>query len=293
MMKMDIRQLIKLVVYSLLLINFAFYIRDDWVIATHTMRNGGSILDWTAAFATTIDETAWILLLLLFELETYILSDEPLPPHKAIAIHVIRLVCYVSLAHTVYAYGIAAYDIHQVVPIAGINNLCQLVGPEISFTYNLLYTEIDAKTCTSLSSASQFFYIDPPENIIVTDGAGLVIEQQSALIDIIDALVWLLVILTIEVMVWLQERGVSKGSLINVLNKTKFLLYFVLWIDLSYWAYRGHYMFAWDQFVWIVGFVAIEMNVVEWRSEMEEAESEQADIAVNTKSEGSVTNISL
>jgi hypothetical protein len=27
-------------------------------------------------------------------------------------------------------------------------------------------------------------------------------------------------------------------------------------------------MFAWDEFVWIAGFVLIEMNIVEWRQEI-------------------------
>jgi hypothetical protein len=31
-------------------------------------------------------------------------------------------------------------------------------------------------------------------------------------------------------------------------------------------------MFAWDEFVWIAGFVAIEMNIVEWRNEINDAE---------------------
>jgi hypothetical protein len=30
-------------------------------------------------------------------------------------------------------------------------------------------------------------------------------------------------------------------------------------------------MFAWDEFVWIAGFIAIEMNVVEWRGEIRES----------------------
>jgi len=260
--------MIKLVVYSLLIINYIFYIRDDWVIAAHTMRNGGSFLDWTAAFTTTIDETAWILLLLLFELETYILSDEPLSTPKTIALHGIRIICYTSLAHTVYAYGIAVYDLNQVHSIVDITNLCQLVGNDISFAFNLLYTGLDANTCTSLSSSTQFFYIDPPTNLIVTDAEGIVIERQLATVDIIDAVTWLLIILTIEVTVWLQERGIGTGTLINSLNKAKFLLYSVLWFGMSYWAYRGHWMFAWDEFVWIAGFVAIEMNVVEWRNEI-------------------------
>ena len=47
-------QLIKLVVYSLLLINWAFYIADDWRIAQYTLREGDDFLTLTAAFATSI-----------------------------------------------------------------------------------------------------------------------------------------------------------------------------------------------------------------------------------------------
>ena len=43
----DFRQWIKWAIYSLLLVNFAFYIQDDWEIAAHTLRNGGSFLKWT------------------------------------------------------------------------------------------------------------------------------------------------------------------------------------------------------------------------------------------------------
>ena len=42
------------------------------------MRNGGSFLKWTQALATSIDESAWFILLFLLELETYVLSDEKL-----------------------------------------------------------------------------------------------------------------------------------------------------------------------------------------------------------------------
>jgi hypothetical protein len=33
-------------------------------------------------------------------------------------------------------------------------------------------------------------------------------------------------------------------------------------------------MFAWDEFVWIAGFMAIEMNVVDWRNEIRVSEKE-------------------
>jgi len=267
-----ILQLIKVIVYALLLVNFALYIADDLAIASHTMRNGGTLLDWAGAFATTIDESAWIVLLALFELETYVLSDESLTRSKMVLMHLVRFICYISLGHTLYAYGITVYDLGQVTPIAGINNLCQLVDADVSYAINLLYTHVDGGNCSQLSSASQFFYIDPPENIIVNSSAGLVIERQLAWVDMLEAITWLLILFAIEMTVRLQDRGVAEGAAIKSLNTVKFMLYSLLWCVIFYWLYRGHWMFAWDEFVWIAGFIAIEMNVVEWRNEIIESE---------------------
>ena len=269
---LNIPQLVKAIVYSLLIINFVLYIRDDWVIAAHTMRNGGTLIDWTRAFATTIDESAWIILLLLFELETYVLSDEPLSRAKSLLMHGIRIICYISLAHTLYAYGIYVYELSAVTAIADVTDLCQLVGRDVSFAVNLVYTELDAANCKTLSTASRFFYIDPPEYLIVTDGAGLAIERELAWVDVLEASIWLLIVFAIELTVRLQDRGVAEGSLIRSLSVFKFALFSLLWLAIAYWIYRGHWMFAWDEFVWIAGFSAIEMNMAEWRSEIIEQE---------------------
>ena len=43
------RHLIKLVVYSLLLINFSLYSRNDWLISEHTLHTAASLLDWSRA----------------------------------------------------------------------------------------------------------------------------------------------------------------------------------------------------------------------------------------------------
>ena len=268
----EIRQTIKWLVYTLVIINFGFYIRNDLVIAGHTLYSGSSLLEISRAFATTIDESAWIILLLLFELETYLLSDEPLSRAKTLLMQGIRLVCYISLAHTLYAYGVYLAEIYAAVPVEGVTNLCQLIGKDLSYASNLVYSEINSSNCASLSSANQFFYVDPPTFFIVEDAAGLAIEKQLAWIDIFEAIIWLLILLSIEVAVWLQDRNIGQGLIFKTLSITKWCLYSLLWAAAGYWIYRGHYMFAWDEFVWIAGFVAIEMNIVEWRNEINDAE---------------------
>ena len=268
----EIRQTIKWLVYTLVIINFGFYIRNDLVIAGHTLYSGSSLLEISRAFATTIDESAWIILLLLFELETYLLSDDPLSRTKTLLMQGIRLVCYVSLAHTLYAYGVYLAEIYAALPVEGVTNLCQLIGKDLSYASNLVYSEINSSNCASLSSANQFFYVDPPTFFIVEDAAGLAIEKQLAWIDIFEAIIWLLILLSIEVAVWLQDRNIGQGLIFKTLSITKWCLYSLLWAAAGYWIYRGHYMFAWDEFVWIAGFVAIEMNIVEWRNEINDAE---------------------
>jgi len=268
----EIRQTIKWLVYTLVIINFGFYIRNDLVIAGHTLYSGSSLLEISRAFATTIDESAWIILLLLFELETYLLSDDPLSRAKTLLMQGIRLVCYISLAHTLYAYGVYLAEIYAAVPVEEVTNLCQLIGKDLSYASNLVYSEINSSNCASLSSANQFFYVDPPTFFIVEDAAGLAIEKQLAWIDIFEAIIWLLILLSIEIAVWLQDRNIGQGLIFKTLSITKWCLYSLLWAAAGYWIYRGHYMFAWDEFVWIAGFVAIEMNIVEWRNEINDAE---------------------
>ena len=35
-----------------------------------------------------------------------------------------------------------------------------------------------------------------------------------------------------------------------------------------YWATLSHWLYVWDEFLWIAGFAAIEMNLSEWRNEL-------------------------
>ena len=58
-------ELIKLMVYSALTINFFLYIGNDIEIARHTLYEGSTFLERTRAFATTIDLSAWFILLFL------------------------------------------------------------------------------------------------------------------------------------------------------------------------------------------------------------------------------------
>ena len=265
MKRINLQQLIKWTVYGLLLVNWGLYILEDWQNAQHTLRNGGSFLDWTGAFGTSLDEAAWFGLLFLWELETYVLSDEHWNRLLQRLFLGIRGICYIFLAHTVFAWGVAFYDLETAQPSADITSLCQLAGQEISFANNQHYDLIDAENCVTLSAGPEFYYVD---NSAVTDSAGFELELRSAWFDLQDAVTWLLIMFSIELGIWLQERNITGGPLTLVSQAVK-VFYGVLFVDAAYWAWLGHWLWAWDQTLWICGFWAIEYNMKEWRDQIE------------------------
>jgi hypothetical protein len=252
-----------------------FYIGNDLEIASHTLFEGSTFLEKTRAFATTIDLSAWFVLLLLLELETYWLSDDALSRMGWMFMHGVRALCILFLAHTLYAWGVNLHDIYSAIPVEGVNSLCQLVEAEKSYTNNLVYTEITPKNCSSLSSANQFYLIDPPTYFIVQDAAAMVIEKQLAWADMIEAVAWVLIILIIEVIIRIQDKNISAGKALVVLLRLKTILFIVLWTVALYWGFRGHYLFVWDEFMWIAGFYVIDMNLTKWREEIDNDKSQE------------------
>jgi len=262
----EIQQAIKWLVYLLLIINFVFYVFEDWDRAAHTLDSSSSIFDWLGEFANSLDESAWFFLLLLFELETYVFDDEDLKGWLAHTLHGARLFCYVILAHTIYAYAMTVSGLQTTAAVADVSDLCELTGDDVSYVYNLAYTEISEKTCSELSDDSQFFWVaDDP---VVSDMDGLDLERDLAWADLAEAVIWLLILLAIEIVVRLQSRGVTGGAFVSSLNAVKTILYATL-IGLGvYWATLSHWLYFWDELVWIGGFAAIEMNVSQWRDEL-------------------------
>lgn len=259
------RNWVKIVVYGLLFLNFFYYLGEDIEVARHTMRDDWNVFDWTAVFATTLDELAWFILLILFELETYLLDDAAFTPLRLKLMHGIRFVCFVFIAHTVYAFSGTVWDLQWVAPVSA--DLCNLVERDLSFARNLDYLALDAGNCRQLSATGSYFIFENGE--LVTDAAGMRIEKQLAWVDLLEVLCWLFVVGALELLVRLQERGITAGNALRSTLWVKWTAYGALWLAAAYWALRGHWIFVWDEALWILGFMAIGMNLAQWREEID------------------------
>jgi hypothetical protein len=262
-----IQQAVKWAVYLLLIINFVFYVFEDWNRALHTLTADSTFLDWTSEFATSIDESGWFLLLFMFELETYVIDDKDWKGWTAHAIRGVRIFCYGLIAHTVYAFTLVVMELQPTVLVENVGDLCEMAGSDVSYVYNLEYTEITEQSCSGLSSASEYFWVgDDP---IVSNAAGLDLERDLAWTDLAEVVIWLLILIAIEVVVRLQSHGTTGGKVISSANTIKLLLYASLLALGVYWASLSHWLYFWDEVVWIGGFAAIEMNLSEWRDELD------------------------
>jgi len=268
-----IQQIVKWAVYSLLIVNFIFYIAEDWDRAMHSLREGATVFQWTSEFAVSIDELAWFALLFMFELETYVLEDAQWKGWVSQTVRGVRLFCYLMLAHTIVAYGIETMELIEDRPVTGVTDLCSMTESDVSFVYNLEFTHIDDETCSELSTSAEFFW--RTQDTTVTDVQGMELERNLMVVDLIEAVVWLLILLAIEIVVRLHDRGITQGPRIKAANTASLVLYSILVAVAAYWGWLSHWLYVWDEFLWIAGFAAIEMNVSAWGDEIQ---IEQAEI---------------
>ena len=265
-----IKQSVKWIVYSLLLVNFALYLNWDWHAATHALGPAEPLIKWLQAYAASIDYAAWLVLILLFELETYALSDEAFTSLVRRVMHGIRLLCYLFVLHTVYAYSANTYEVYfKVEQAAGVSDLCQVADGRISFVSNQQYTYLDTDNCALLGTGTDYFLLD--KGRVIADRVSLDRERWLAWLDVIEAVIWLLIMVLIELTIRLQERGVSSGRAITTLNYLKFAGYSALMVMAIHWGLTDLFLNFWDEILWIGGFAAIEMNMSDWREEIEEA----------------------
>ncbi len=263
-------QLFKYSIYTLLTINVFVFFGEEWLAARLEYPQGISGSDIFKAYAATIDTAAWVVLLLMFELETYVLEDRHFTRAVRISLHTLRAVCYLFIVSAFYGYVVDAAYVYRTSPLTGVSDLCVLAGQGWSYATTFgEYVEITASNCGSFSNVDTFVRFDGVAAVV--DQPGLAGIHFLAMVDVVNASVWLLIVLLLEADVRLQEKGRFEGVVLYLSTAAKFILYSILALAVVAWMLTGDFVDWWDAFLWLVAFVFIELNVVEWRQESEQA----------------------
>lgn len=264
-------QIFKYGVYGLLIINAFLFFQEDFLASAHLFADGVSFGQLIEAYAATIDTTSWIVLLLVFELETHVIDDDKLKGFTKWLLTGLKLLCYAIITYAVYGY-LNKYMLMHSFEASAVVDLCHQASQSLSYMTDLdEYELVGTGNCAELSGASTF--VELPGSSIVTDPEVLAGAQWLALIDVVNAVDWLLIILILGLDVWMQMKGRLTDHMIKLNAAIKAILYLVLLVCAVLWGIDGDFLDFWDAFLWIVAFVFIEMNLFEWHSEVEEQEA--------------------
>ena len=266
-------QLFKYAVYALLTLNILLFYFEESAAAPLQFPGGVGLDNFREAYAATIDTLAWVVLLLMFELETWVLEDRHFTRTVKLSLHGLRAICYIAIVMAFTGYVDDMLFVSATTTFSGASDLCALTTGEWSWAVTFgEYVAITADNCANLSTATAFLQFEGLS--VLVDAAGHTEIVRLAWVDVINAGVWLLVVLVLEIDVRLQERHRLEGAALHASNAMKFVLYATLFVAAVYWGVKGDFVDFWDAFLWLVAFIFIEMNVFEWRAEENLALSE-------------------
>lgn len=253
---------VKYLTYSLLAVNIYLFLDDEMLALEHTFSHGFEAGDIIQAFSATIDTAAWVILLLLFELETSVLPDEKITRWVKWSLHGIRAFCYLFIVYAFYGYLIELQTLYQLEAI-DVESACALLGSDWSLLIGIDdYLDLSPQNCAvsgELWQVGSFSIIAETETL---RGA-----QWLAWTDVLNAAAWLLVVVILEFDVRLQLRGEYSDHLVAINKVIKLVLYSALFGAAVYWWLEGSFLDFWDAFLWLFAFIFIEMNVFEWQAE--------------------------
>ncbi len=256
-------QIFKYSVFGLLMLNAGQFFLQDYAATRHLFSGG---LQWSQiieGYAATIDTVAWLILLLMFELETSLLSDERL--HNSWvkwSVNTLKAIAYGFIVYSLYGY-ITKYTAMYSFELSTIENLCDQIGQQLVFMVSPDdFAEINIQNCAELTRGETLFRL--PGTDVVADSSHLALVQNLALVDVTNASDWVLIVLILQADVWIKLRHQLTHTMVKVMRFIKTLLYSFLFGCAIYWGIDGTFLDFWDASLWILAFSFIELNIFKW-----------------------------
>ena len=175
--------IVKYITYALLSLNVYLFLQEELLALDYTFAGGiepGQIIQ---SFAATIDTGAWVLLLLLFELETSVLDDSKLHGGLKWLLHGIRGICYIAVFYAFSGYYAELTTLYNLTPLAN-TDVCLMLGQNFSLLIDMdEYLPLDAANCAAMGS--DIFRLNGFE--ILADAETLQAVQYLAWVDVLNS----------------------------------------------------------------------------------------------------------
>lgn len=263
-------RVVKYTTYALLTLNLWLFLSEEIVSAQHAAADSGVAMG-IQLFSATLDTAAWVILLLLFELETAVIPDHRLQGRLRLVIHGVRMICTLAIVMAFLGYAGEWETLMASEPLAGA--ACDLVGQDWSALLKLDdFVPLTLDNCALYGADT--LVVSGLDRVLASP-AGFLESQRLALVDVMNAGAWILVVVVLEAELRLMTRegGVSRPIALAALA-VKCLLYATLVVAAVYWGFKGDFLDFWDAALWLFAFVFIELNVFEWQQEIQDQQAE-------------------
>lgn len=262
----------KYTIYCLLALNIYLFFAEEYLASIEVFGDGIGLANLTEAFSATIDTAAWVVLLLIFELETAVIPDEKLDAGLKWILFAIKAVAFGFILWAFWGYVAKWGYLAETVPFS-VADVCSLIGGGYSWVDDLdQYPALDVASCLALQG-QPLLQIAGTQIIGSVDAIRAI--HQLALVDVINAVDWLVIVALLQLEVVLQLRGLLTQRRLVIAKFTKGILYGVLFLCAVYWGLLGDFLDFWDAFLWLVAFIFIEMNIFRWHEDVAEEQLEE------------------
>jgi len=248
----------KITIFWVLMINLVYYVYED-VTAYLYLGPDATLFDVLEAFAVSIDYVAWMVLIVLFEMETSARTKDRLTGARKWVIAGLTVACYGVLVYAVYGYVAALGDAYNYEPIES-RPACYFANT--GFAYVSLAArpiELTHENCSEF--AGKGIFKSPKDNLIATE-TNLRALKKLSWVDVFNASAWLVIVLLFQVELSLgQMNKLTKRRLIVVMA-WKILAYLVLLVCAIYWTVFSAFIDYWDAWLWLLAFILIDLNML-------------------------------
>ncbi len=258
----------KYAIFLCLAITSSVYIAADFAAARQTLNGASGFFDILSIYAISIDVIGWFVLLVVFELETSIVDVGKLNRGWKWLLYGISALCYIAIFYAMAGYLGKLFLITDF-SLAQIGDLCAPGQVGLTWMEALdSFVPVTQQNCSGLNLAlenGQLYKLNS-QAIVFEVGSyyGLGGSWSIAWSDVIEAVLWILVMALIQLEVVLQMRGALSPWVLYCCGRIKVVAYFLIVVVTLYYSLFGRSVDLWDSILWLLAFFFIELNIANW-----------------------------
>jgi hypothetical protein len=257
----------KYLIYSLLALDVWLFLEEEiqTVAAAGTVTS--SLESLVTNYSSSLDTASWLLILILFEIETFWISDEAAKGSAGRKLRAVRSWFYLVPAIAFFGYWSELQSFYDVAVLEG--DPCRLVNNGIMIMTDLdVFEPITMDNCLSYD---EWFTFANSESAVTT-ASGLENAREYMLSELLNAGGWLVVVSILH----LETKGLLGRSenftrFSKLIWLVKAMAYSVIFGALTYWYLIGDGLNFMDGILWLLAFFCVENNVVTRRRNLSEA----------------------